>query len=423
MDCRQAVEYIHSLERFGIKPGLERIGLLCSALGNPQNNCRFIHVAGTNGKGSTSTLIANVLSRCGFVTGLYTSPYVTDFRERIQLGGRMIDPAGLARVVERVKNAVEENSIEITEFEAVTAAAFLWFSEMKCDYVVLETGLGGRFDATNVIPPAAVSVITSISYDHMNILGSTIEAIAGEKCGIIKPGTKVVTYPLQNKTALGVIKDTCSRLSVPLIIPDSGKISVLRSDFRGTLASYGSLEYRLRLPGEHIVYNSVTAIEAIRALGENIPDEKIIDGFYDTVMPARTELVREKPAVIIDGGHNEDCAAALRAYVQKYLAGKRIVAVSSLMADKDYEAYVSAIAPLADVFIATKASVPRALPARDLCACAEKYCGRCLCIPSPSEAAQRALEEADESDVILVCGSFYLAGDIRSRFTGDENND
>ncbi len=171
------------------------------------------------------------------------------------------------------------------------------------------------------------------------------------------------------------------------------------------------------------MYNSVTAIEAIRALGENIPDEKIIDGFYDTVMPARTELVREKPAVIIDGGHNEDCAAALRAYVQKYLAGKRIVAVSSLMADKDYEAYVSAIAPLADVFIATKASVPRALPARDLCACAEKYCGRCLCIPSPSEAAQRALEEADESDVILVCGSFYLAGDIRSRFTGDENND
>ena len=423
MDCRQAIEYIHSLERFGIMPGLERIGLLCSVLGNPQNNCKYIHVAGTNGKGSTSTLIANVLSRCGFVTGLYTSPYVTDFRERIQLGGRMIDPAGLARVVEKVKYAVEENGIEITEFEAVTAAAFLWFSEMKCDYVVLETGLGGRFDATNVIPPAAVSVITSISYDHMNILGDTIEAIAGEKCGIIKPGTKVVTYPLQNEKALGVIKDTCSRLAVPLIIPDSLDISILRSDFRGTFASYGSLEYRLRLPGEHMVYNSVTAVEAIRALGENIPGEKIIDGFYDTVMPARTELVREKPAVIIDGGHNEDCAAALRAYVLKYLEGKRIVAVSSLMADKDYGAYVSAIAPLADVFIATKAPVPRALPAEELCECAKEHCGTCLCIPSPPDAADRALTEAGEDDVILICGSFYLAGDIRSRFTGDDKND
>ena len=423
MDCRQAIEYIHSLERFGIKPGLERIGLLCSVLGNPQNNCRYIHVAGTNGKGSTSTLIANVLSRCGFVTGLYTSPYVTDFRERIQLGGRMIDPAGLARVVEKVKNAVEENGIDITEFEAVTAAAFLYYSEMKCDYVVLETGLGGRFDATNVIPPAAVSVITSISYDHMNILGDTIEAIAGEKCGIIKPGTAVVTYPLQNGKALGVIRETCSRLGVPLILPDSREISILRSDFRGTHALYGSLEYDLRLPGEHMVYNSVTAIEAIRALGENITDDKIIEGFYDTVMPARTELVREKPAVIIDGGHNEDCAAALKAYIEKYLTGKRIVAVSSLMADKDYEAYVSAIAPLADVFIATKASVPRALPAEDLCKCAEEYCGRCICIPSPQDAADRALEEAGEDDVVLICGSFYLAGDIRSRFTGEKEDE
>ena len=420
MNCSQAIEYIHSLERFGIKPGLGRIGELCAALGNPQNACRFIHVAGTNGKGSTSTLIAGVLTRCGFVTGLYTSPYVVDFRERICLNGEMIEPKDLAKAVEKVKLASEQNAITVTEFEAVTAAAFVYYSAKKCDFVVLETGLGGRFDATNIIPAPAVSVITSISYDHMDILGNTIEAIAGEKCGIIKQGSKVVTYPFQDEAALSVIKDTCSLKNVPLIIPDAGKAEILSSDFAGSKVKYDGFIYSLALPGEHMVYNSLMAVEALRALDAGITDEMISSSFAVTRMPARTEVIPGNPCVIIDGGHNDDCARALEKYIKAYLSGKRIIAVSSLMADKDYEAYVSRIAPLTDCFITTTASNPRALPCGKLLETVSKYTENRLSCESPRDAVEKALSLAGEDDIVLICGSFYLAGDVRKMITGDE---
>ncbi len=420
MNCKEAIEYIHSLERFGIRPGLERIGELCSVLGNPQNKCKYVHVAGTNGKGSTSSMIAHALSAGGFVTGLYTSPYVIDFRERIQLDGKMIEPRDLACAVEKVKSASEEHGIILTEFEAVTAAAFVYYASKNCDYVVLETGLGGRFDATNIIPAPAVSVITSISLDHMNVLGDTIEQIAFEKCGIIKAGSRVVTYPYQNSEALSVIEKTCREKSVPLILPDAGKAEVTDSDFRGSTVKYRDFVYRLSLPGIHMVYNSLMALEALTALETGIDSGVIARAFSETRMPARTEVISQSPCVILDGGHNEDCAAALKNYIQTYLSGRKLIIVSSLMADKDYETYLRLIAPLGSLFIATQAGVSRALPAGELKKCASRYCPECLCIDNPVSAVQKALAAAGNDDIVIICGSFYLAGDVRELFVKDD---
>lgn len=229
MNCNEAIEYIHSLEKFGIKPGLERIKALCDLLGNPQDKLKVIHVAGTNGKGSTSTMISNILIKNGFRTGLYISPYVTDFRERIQFNGNMIGHSELAECVEKVRNAVNillEKGEQTTEFEALTATAFLYYAKKNCDYVVLEVGLGGRFDATNVIKAPFVSVIASISLDHTNILGDTVEKIAAEKCGIIKFGGETVVYPFQADGALNVIRETCDARMNSLKIPDVTNLTI-----------------------------------------------------------------------------------------------------------------------------------------------------------------------------------------------------
>ncbi len=421
MNCNEAIEYIHSLEKFGIKPGLERIKALLDILGNPQDKLKVIHVAGTNGKGSTSTMISNILIKNGFNTGLYISPYVTDFRERIQFNGNMIEHSELAECVEKVKNAVEillEKGEQTTEFEALTATAFVYYAKKKCDFVVLEVGLGGRFDATNVIKAPFVSVIASVSLDHTNILGDTVEKIAAEKCGIIKFGGETVTYPLQNGEALGVIKDTCEKRMNSLRIPDVSKLITGEQNIEGTRVCYDGIDYLLPLAGEHMVYNSITAIEAIRSLsrfGIVIPESVISSGIESSVMPARMELIKKKPVVILDGGHNEGCANALADYIRKHLSGKRIIMVSSMMADKDYSSYLRLVAPFADVFIATKADVPRALSSDELSAAASEYCRVTHSVPEPLKAITAAANITESDEVLIVCGSFYLAGEVREK--------
>lgn len=419
MKCSEAIEYIHSLEKFGIKPGLERIYALCELLGNPQDKLKIIHVAGTNGKGSTSTVISKILMEAGYNTGLYISPYVVDFRERIQYNGNMIEHSELAECVETVKTAVEklaESGEQTTEFEALTATAFLYFERKKCDFVVLEVGLGGRFDATNVIKAPYVSVIASISLDHTAILGNTVAEIAAEKCGIIKFGSETVSYPFQKPEALEVIEETCKKRMNELRIPDMNKLHIHGESVEGTSAVYDGIEFLLPLAGKHMVFNTCTAIEAIRSLGRfgyKIPDEVISSGISKAVMPARTELIKKKPIIILDGGHNEGCALALADFIRKHLASKRIIAVSSMMADKDYNSYLRIVAPLTDVFIATRADVPRALSSDELCAAALLYCGNCNSISDPIKAVNAARNIVEADDVLLVCGSFYLAGEVR----------
>ncbi len=420
MNSTEAIEYIHSLEKFGIKPGLETIGALCAALGNPQDKLKIIHVAGTNGKGSTSTMISNILIKSGYNVGLYISPYVSDFRERIQRNGEMIEKSRLAECVEKVKNAIETEllprGIQPTEFEALTAAAFVYYELSNCDFVVLEVGLGGRFDATNIIKSALVSVIVSISLDHTAILGDTVEKIAFEKCGIIKKDGVTVTYPLQKAGALSVIEQRCKEENNPLIIPDTEKLEFISEEFDGTTAGYNGLRFKLPLAGKHMIYNACTAIEAVKALekyGIRVSDEAMINGIAASSMPARLELIKRKPVVILDGGHNEGCGEALAAYIDTYFAKKRIVMVSSMMADKDFDAFLEKAASRADVFFAARANVPRALSSAELKVAAGKYCKNCIDIPSPSEAVKAGYAETGENDVLIVCGSFYLAGEIR----------
>lgn len=420
MNCSQAIEYIHSLEKFGIQPGLDRIRALCASLGNPQDKLKVIHVAGTNGKGSTSTIISNILRKAGYNVGLYISPYVTDFRERIQFNGNMIGHYELAQCVSRVKDTIEmvlaPKGIQPTEFEALTAAAFLFYEMKKCDYVVLEVGLGGRFDATNIIKAPLVSVIASISLDHTAILGDTVEKIAFEKCGIIKFGGVCVTYPFQKEAALNVIRETCAEKENTLVVPDKKKISVIKEEYDGTTAVYNNLEFKLPLAGVHMVYNCCTAIEAVKALGKHaaeISDEAIVSGIAASSMPARLELLHKFPITILDGGHNEGCALAMREYLVKHFPGKRIIMVSSLMADKDYDTYLKTVAPLADIYICTAAAVPRALNSDELKKTAEKYCPNCHSISDPLKALTAARNILEPGDVFVVCGSFYLAGEIR----------
>ena len=419
MNCNEAIEYIHSLEKFGIKPGLERIKALCEILGNPQNNLKIIHVAGTNGKGSTSTMISNILQKNGYNTGLFISPYVIDFRERIQYNGNMIEHGELADCVEKVKEAADilaQKEIYPTEFEAVTAAAFVYFEKKKCDFVVLEVGLGGRFDSTNLILAPYASVITSISIDHMNILGNTVEEIATEKCGIIKFGAATVSYPFQTDGAMRVIEKACKEKMNKLIVPDIGFLEIISEKAEGTTAVYKNIKFNLPLTGRHMVYNAITAIEAVKSLerlGVSVDDDSIIKGISASSMPARIEILRAHPLIILDGGHNEGCANALSDYIKKFIANKRIIAVCSLMHDKDYEAYLKIVAPYVSTFIATQAPVPRALGAQELCDCASAYCSNSNAVANPHKAITAALNSAENDDVILVCGSFYLAGEIR----------
>lgn len=413
MNCNEAISYIHSLERFGIMPGLERISELCEKLGNPQDKCKFIHVAGTNGKGSTCTMISEILIESGYNTGLYTSPYVIDFRERIKLNGEMIDPEDLAECTEEVKEASEKYNIKVTEFEAVTAVAFLYYAKKECDYVVLEVGLGGRYDATNIIKKPDVAVIASISKDHTAILGDTVSEIAGEKCGIIKDGCKVVSYALQTPDALEVIKNNCRLKSAELIIPDIKDLSVFSVSIKGSSIDYKGLKYNLRLAGEHIVYNSISAVEAVKALNIGLTDEQISSGISKAVVPARMELISDSPIILLDGGHNEDCGKALNKFVKEFITDKKIIMLSSIMADKDFDSYLSLSASLADEFIATKADVPRALDSKELCTAAKKYCDNCIYIENSLEAVKTALSKLNDNSALVICGSFYLAGEIR----------
>ncbi len=412
MNFNESVEYIHSLLAFGIKPGLERISMLLDLLGNPQDKLKIIHVAGTNGKGSTSTMISNMLIASGHKTGLFTSPYVIDFCERIQINGENVDKNIFAECVTDVREKIEElnkKDIIITEFEAITVSAFLCFLKAECEYVVLEVGLGGRFDATNVVEKPQAVVITSISLDHVVILGDTIEKIAFEKCGIIKDNVPVITSLNQHKDALKVIKETCENKNCNLIITNPQETEILDDSIFGTLFAYDKNVYKTKLTGNHQIENTVNAIECAKVL--NLSDNAIAQGIENTRMIARMEIINENPLVIRDGGHNEGCANALHNFLTKYNV-KNIKMLIGLMADKDVEGYVSKIAPLCKSVVTVTPSNPRALNGEDLKEITEKYCDDVNFINNPKEGYEYIFSNTKEDETILICGSFYMMSDI-----------
>lgn len=413
MNYEDSVKYIHSLLKFGMNLGLERISALLNELGNPQEKLEFVHVAGTNGKGTTSTMLGSILCAAGKKTGLFTSPYVFDFCERIQINNKNIPHDDLSLVVEKVKNACDRLSAkgtEPTEFEAITAAAMLYFYEQKCDAVVLEVGLGGRYDSTNIIPCPKAAVITSISLDHTKILGDTVEKIAAEKCGIIKNGGTVITTSEQNENAISVIKDTVKEKNGRLLIGDVSAAEILSEDIFGTEISYNGLTVKIPLVGRHQVENTVGVITAARALG--ISDEFIKKGIESTVIHARMEIISRSPVIMLDGGHNPECAAALENVLVRFAGDKNITVLIGMMADKDTKDYLAAILPHCKTAVFTKPSNPRAEDENVLLREGKCFCRDVVSVKDPKDAYKKAGSLVKNGDMLLVCGSFYLLSDI-----------
>lgn len=410
MNYEEALEYIHSRNKFGIKLGLDATNALLDKIGNPHHKLKFVHIAGTNGKGSTTSYIHDILMSKGFKVGKFISPFVHSFTERIQINNCEISEADLAECTTVIKKAIEKHNLTPTEFEVVTAIGLLYFEQEKCDYITLEVGMGGRFDATNVIPAPLVTVITSISIDHTEYLGNTIADIAFEKCGIIKTGSRVVAYADNPDEANQVIIKTADEKNVPLTIPDKKDIEILSQGIEGTDFEYKGDKYHINMLGKHQVYNAVNAIEAVKLLG--VEDEFIKKGLETTKFRGRLEIVSKNPLIIEDGAHNYSGVLALHDALKTYFSGKKIIIVMAMLKDKEYEKCLKTLLPLADTFIATQANNPRKATADELAQTARKYTDTVYSEPDVNKALELAKSISDENSIICVCGSLYLLGDV-----------
>ena len=424
-----AIGKIHKFEKFGSILGLERMTELLEVLGNPQDELSLIHVAGTNGKGSTCKYIYTVLRECGYKVGLYTSPFLEIFNERIELDGEYISDEDLAEYTDRVLEAVEKMTAagkqSPTEFEVITAIAFLYFKEKGSDYVVLEVGLGGRGDSTNVCKKPLISVITSISYDHTDRLGDTLAEIASEKAGIIKDGSPVVTSA-EAEEALAVIERTAAEhgslyfetRNLPCRITEE-TFGGCRFDLTVQGVTFENLE--ISMLGEHQVKNAAAAVAALCILEENgdvsVPEEALRSGLKKARQNGRFELMSEqdeKPMLIIDGAHNPDGALMLKKTMRLFCSGKRILMVTGMLADKDTENILGEFTDITSEFMVTEPKNPRRMSFDVLGDRLEKLGGSVLYKGECAEALDAAMKKKDEYDVILFAGSLYLIGEIRT---------
>lgn len=423
MTTQQAIEALHALPRMGQgAPGLARMQNLCDHLGNPEKELQCIHIAGTNGKGSLAAMTSSILTAAGYKTGLTISPYVVDFRERFQIDGEMIPPCALANLTEKVLDAIDaieaEGGEKPVEFEAVTALAFLWFAREKCDLVVLETGLGGRCDATNVVPHKLVAAITKIGYDHMEVLGDTLDKIAAEKAGIIKEGTVVVNYPDQPAEAMGPILTAAAEAHTSIITPDKDDLTLLRGKRLENRIDYGGYRAALGLPGTHQANHAAMAVEIALALwrefGYDISDDAILQGLADARMPARIEVLRRHPLLLLDGCHNPDGAKMLAATLTRADFEENLVGVLGVLADKDYKDMLSDLAPCFAKIYTVTPNCPRALSAEELQKEA-RFHTDAEAADSVADAIRKAVDYADENNLagVVVCGSLYLAAEAR----------
>ena len=417
---KTAIDYIHSLGRFSGMPGLHRIRALCAALGDPQRGLRFVHLAGTNGKGSTACMTAAALQAAGYRVGLYTSPYLIQFHERIRVDGAMIPDGALTRLAARVAQACRALTLPegetVGEFEFTTALAFLYFAEQKCDIVVLETGLGGRCDATNVIESAEVCVITPISLDHMAVLGETVEQIAGEKAGIIKPAAAVVCADGQDEAALAVLRRACETQGA-VWFGGARDCRVLRCGLDGSAFLHGGQGYTLAMTGAHQLQNAMTALrtlDALRGRGWNIPVGAAVRGLARARMPGRLERVADQPLILLDGAHNAAGVAALCRTVDEMLKMRRLHVVMGMVRDKEFEVCVREMARRADVFYACAPDAgERSLGEHTVAALAEQECAEVYDCRTVEHAINAAIAGAAPRDCILICGSLYLIGESK----------
>jgi len=420
MTYEQALEFIHGIPRFGKKPGLRRIQNLLSRMGNPQDTLSFIHVAGTNGKGSTCAMLSSILRESGYRTGLYISPFVIEFRERMQINGEMIPKDMLCEITSEVQNhwlAMQAEGEPPSEFEVVVSIAFEFFRRQKCDIVVLEVGMGGRLDSTNVISASLISVIASIGLDHMEYLGNTLDKIAAEKCGILKPGGVCVSAPEQDPLAIDVIRKRCAEENNPLFVP--GDAQIISEGIEGSRIRYRDLDVFIPLTGSHQIKNALTVIEVCKALeltSFSVSNDIIISGIAKTTFPCRMERFGNNPLIIIDGAHNTPGATAL-AEALTHLRGRRIHALMGISPDKDSEGIMSAVLPLCESVVISAARGVKASPPEVLEKPAQKYISSITCSPNSERALKLALSKCSGDDVLLVFGSLYFAGEIRGQLT------
>ena len=413
MTYEEVLQGIHSRRTFsGGGPTLDRIRRLMNALGNPQEDYPCVHVAGTNGKGSLCSFMNSILTECGYKVGMFTSPYLRDFRERIQIGGKLIDRECLIDCYETVmaeERLLEEAGFEpVNEFELVTAIGFLAFSRMKVDYVVLEVGLGGKSDPTNLIKKPAVSCIMPISLDHTSILGDTIEKIAGEKAGIIKQGCPVVLAD-QPPEARKVFLEAAKSVDAPIFY--APEATILSETVEGYRFLYGGEEFAISLLGEHQVRNAMTAICASEVLA--LPDGCVKEGLKKAVWPGRLQYIPGNPDVLVDAGHNAAGIDALTGALDSLFSGRRTISVVAMMRDKDFSYVIPEIAKRSECLIGTTVGVPRSLPPEEIGELAGTYC-----LSGAAKDMKTALimakEKAKAQDLILVCGSVYAAGEALS---------
>ena len=418
MTYQEALNTIHSLDTFGSRPGLDRIKRFLKILGNPQDSLKFIHVAGTNGKGSTCAMISSTLVEAKYKTGLFISPYITDFCERIQINGEMISHDILAKTVEStfpILVKLREDHRIITEFEYVMALAFLIFKEANCDVVVLEVGLGGLLDSTNVILPPVASVITTIGVDHTNVLGNTIEEIAKQKCGIIKKASPVITSA-QEECVMKIIEETAKENNCLLYKSEDIAINVISETIDGTEFIYKEKEILLHLTGKHQIENGKTALATIEAIKSVFPVtyENIIEGFKKAINPARFEVLNKTPLVILDGAHNPNGIEALKNAISKLVKTNNNICILGMLGDKDSQSSIKLLSGLFDTVITVPVNNPRSMTSDALAEKCSMHFNKVIKETNISIAFDKGYELAKENNSsLIICGSLYLAGEIR----------
>ena len=419
MTYDEVVKKIRSRQKFGIKPGLERIDKLLNLTSNPQKNLKFIHVAGTNGKGSVCSMISKILASSGYKTGLFISPEVVNFRERIQLNNKMISEKELVDTFNEIEpylDKLDSKAEYLTEFELVTALAFVYFSKCKCDIVILETGLGGRLDATNAKENPLASIITSLSYDHVNILGDTIEKIAKEKAGIIKPEGITILSHQSFKEAIKVVEDTAKEMKNEFIYADFKNVSILDSSIKGSTFSVNSKEYFLSLPGLHQVSNAHTALLVVNVLkkygffAENSSVKTVIKNMK---LPARFEVLNSTPTVILDGAHNFDGMLKLKENINMYLKGKKLIGIMGMLKDKEYKKSISLILSSFEKIFMVPINNDRSLQLKDIEKLSNNLSSKIIPTSTVDLAVKNSLAILHNSDALVAFGSLYLASEIR----------
>ena len=416
MNYKSSLEYVYSLESFGIKLGLKRIMFLLKKLGSPEKKMKIIHVAGTNGKGSVCAMLSSILGE-KYRVGRYTSPNLVDVRERITINGRMISKNDFSRIMTRIKKINVPSCFgHPTFFETLTAVALKYFHEKNIDFAVLETGLGGRLDATNIVKPL-VSVITNVSMEHEDVLGDTLEKIAGEKAGIIKKNVPVVTSA-KNKKVLKVIKWACAENKCRLInVSENAKIRKLSHNLDGQffdLQTKKNKYFNLRIPllGKHQLVNAATALSVVEIIG-GFSEMDVRNGFSKTKWSGRLEIINRNPLIVVDGAHNPDCMKKLKSAVMEYFSYDNLILILGILSDKNIKKMVKIIAPPSDIIVITKPGTERAADPKIIKNEAEKYIRTVVVKDNVKNALDYAKSIAKKNDMILITGSLYTVGDVK----------